>query len=303
MKHIQKVKSKLHPLRIWYNKYIKIPWLYHQTNKLQILNTIDTLQYILNHRCSVSRYGDGEFDVMTGGAGFFQKFHPILSKRLQEVLESNLPGHMIAIPLPLKDISSFRPAIPYNFWQLYVAGHWKSIKPYLRFDKLYLDTQFTRFYYERADRSFCAQYVNSLKAIWQDRDIIIVEGANTRSGIGNDLYDNARSVRRILCPSLNAFDKYDDILNNVTQIADKENIILISLGMTATVLAYDLAKLNLWALDLGHLDIEYEWFKMGATEKTAIKGKYVNECPDGHDFSSYNSPIYMSQIICDLSKR
>ena len=35
---------------------------------------------------------------------------------------------------------------------------------------------------------------------------------------------------------------------------------LIALGPTATILAYDLAEKGVQALDVGHIDIEYEWF-------------------------------------------
>lgn len=31
-------------------------------------------------------------------------------------------------------------------------------------------------------------------------------------GVGKDLYENAKSVKRIICPTNNAFDKYDEIL-------------------------------------------------------------------------------------------
>ena len=71
--------------------------------------------------------------------------------------------------------------------------------------------------------------------------------------------------------------------------------------MTATVLAYDLAKLGYWAIDLGHLDLEYEWFLSGKTERFAVKGKFTNEVTDGNLVDSCNDPVYKSQIICDLN--
>lgn len=36
--------------------------------RLKLLNSFDTLHYIIEHRCSVSRYGDGEFDMVWGGS-------------------------------------------------------------------------------------------------------------------------------------------------------------------------------------------------------------------------------------------
>ena len=52
---------------------------------------------------------------------------------------------------------------------------------------------------------------------------------------------------------------------------------LCALGMTSTVLAYDLAQIGIQCVDIGHLDIEYEWMKLGVLEKCVIEGKAVNE--------------------------
>ena len=95
-------------------------------------------------------------------------------------------------------------------------------------------------------------------------------------GIGNDLLDKAKSIKRILCPAENAFDKYEEILNNCLKF-QKDCLILIALGPTATVLAYDLGNKGYHALDIGHIDIEYEWYLKRAQRKIKIENKYVNE--------------------------
>ena len=45
---------------------------------------------------------------------------------------------------------------------------------------------------------------------------------------------------------------------------------------TATVLAYDLAKEGYWSIDVGHLDLEYEWYLKGEGY-SHISNKYNNE--------------------------
>ncbi len=134
------------------------------------------------------------------------------------------------------------------------------------------------------------------------RDIIFVEGEQSRLGMGNDLFGNANSVKRILCPSKNAFDKYDEILNATCKYADTDSLIIIALGQTATVLAKDLSEKGFQALDLGHVDIEYEWFKKGVCEKVVIEGKYVNEVPEGRSTCENDNveQEYKSQIIATL---
>ena len=47
---------------------------------------------------------------------------------------------------------------------------------------------------------------------------------------------------------------------NFVELLPKDKLFILALGPMATVLAYDLARLGYRALDLGHIDIEYEWF-------------------------------------------
>ena len=104
----------------------------------------------------------------------------------------------------------------------------------------------------------------------------MIEGEYSRLGVNNDLFVHVRSLKRILCPARDAFEKYDDIMCAARKYGSNK-LILIALGQTATVLSYDLAKLGYWAIDIGHVDIEYEWFLRGAKDKLPIAGKYVNE--------------------------
>ena len=54
-------------------------------------------------------------------------------------------------------------------------------------------------------------------------------------------------------------------------------IILIALGPTATVLAYEFCKNGYQALDIGHMDVEYEWYLLKAKRKIDLQYKSVNE--------------------------
>ncbi|MDP1491874.1 GT-D fold domain-containing glycosyltransferase, partial [Klebsiella pneumoniae] len=78
--------------------------------------------------------------------------------------------------------------------------------------------------------------------------------------------DGTKSVRRIICPSKNAFERYTQILNNVRSQATLINdaLVLVSLGPTATVLAFDLSEMGIQTVDIDHLDVEYNWYKMKA---------------------------------------
>ena len=76
----------------------------------------------------------------------------------------------------------------------------------------------------------------------------------------------------------------------------KNALVLSALGMTATVLCYDLAKLGYWAIDIGHVDIEYSWFRMGAKKKCPISVKAVNEINASPE-KECNAKVYRQSII------
>ncbi len=74
---------------------------------------------------------------------------------------------------------------------------------------------------------------------------------------------------------------------------------MIALGPTATVLAYDLAKSNYWAIDIGHVDVEYMWMLQKAKNKIPIKGRYVAEAAsnDDLDINIQEQEFYKNRII------
>lgn len=282
--------------------YVRIPLAHKQFERINILNSIDSIKYIIEHKCSVSRYGDGEFIMLLGG-GYddYQGADQKLAKRLKEVLVStDAPNHIVGLPMPLKHTIGLRPSSR-DFWDYFTLRKGVYLLPYLSTSRLYIDTQLSRFYIMYTDKSHCGNQLNLLKAIWNNQDVVIIEGTKSRTGIGNDLYDNVKSLSRILGPATDAFSMYDEMLEAVVKHVSKDNLILLSYGPTATILAYDLAKLGYWAIDIGHLDIEYEWFKMGAIDKVAINGKFTNEAEGGRLVKSNEDKEYLQQIIFDIT--
>ena len=255
-----------------------------------------TLNYIIKNKSSVSRYGDGELYLMNqkGKVGF-QRVDADLSERLVEVYKSELSNHIVAIPDIFNGLDKYIKRTRY-IWMSFLIKNHKDWNNFLLMDKEYHNAFITRPYYIFKDKSKSGNYFSKWKEVWHDRDIVIIEGDKSRLGVGNDLFDNAKSLQRITCPSENAFSKYDDILFEANKL-DKSRLILIALGPTATVLAHDLHKDGYQAIDIGHIDIEYEWYLLQATQKVKIKNKYINEVTDGNNVLDINDEEYLNQII------
>ena len=257
---------------------------------------------IIYENKSMVRFGDGEFAVMAGvNRQKFQRANPKLADRLMEVLQSDNQDVLLCIPNIYGDLSSYNAECRYNIRAYLTEEVRKQHYQWIDMDKVYYDAYVTRPYASYIDNMTGAPGLrfDEIKRIWDGRELLIVEGEKSRLGVGNDLFACAKSIVRILGPAENAFDRYEDLLTEVKK-QEKNKLVLIALGATATVLAYDLACMGYQALDIGHIDLEYEWYLAGLGKKTEIKTKYNNEVSGGDNVEDVNDPKYESQIIARI---
>lgn len=263
-------------------------------SSINILGISDSLQKIKCGHKSICRFGDGELSIICGKDIKFQKSTPECAKKLKDILKEEQKFCYIGIP---STINTFKD-LTYKsktFWIVNMLGYRSKWIQLLNPNMEYLAANVTRLYIDYEDKSKSKYYFKLMKNIWEKKDVVICEGEQTRMGIGNDLLDNCNSVKRIICPSENAFEKYFEILTVLKQ-KPKDSLILLALGPTATILAYELAKEGYTALDVGHLDIEYEWFLKNAVEKEKIDKKYVSEVTGGTSVEEIHDEKYFKQI-------
>lgn len=58
-----------------------------------------------------------------------------------------------------------------------------------------------------------------------------------------------------------------------------------------------MSKLGYRALDIGHIDIEYEWFLNNSKQKEPVKNKYIGEINGGDIVEDTNNLKYKKEII------
>lgn len=296
----QKIKYKI--LTNQYRKDYEKIVLDNSIKFQEIKSIFETLDKIKNYRASISRFGDGELRIIIN-ENFniaFQKNNKELAERLLKILNSNNENILICLPkiFKKKDIKYMTDGAK-NFWNQFLFDNILKLKNIISKDKIYYNSHISRPYmdFKNKNKRQISIHFNYIKEIIQNRNIIIVEGEKSRLGIGNDLFDGASSIRRILCPAINAFDRYHEILEETVKIISKDDLILIALGPTATVLSYDLALLGYQAIDIGHIDIEYEWFLQNNKEKVIIKNKYVNEVAEMFIEENFNDSKYKKEIV------
>lgn len=265
-----------------------------------IRSSKEAIDEIIQNKKSLVRFGDGEFATMEGQirAKFQTEVDTKLAQRLYEVLRNDEESVVTAI------------ADNYGNLDKYATNSQREIRAYMAPEvreshlrllapgKVYYNAYLSRPYamYADKDAEKMQEKFLRLRNLWEDRDCVFIEGEKTRMGVGNDLFDNARSIRRILAPAENAFGVYDTLLDTAKQ-CENDVLFLLALGPTATVLAYDLAMVGYQALDIGHLDLEYEWYLQGEGGRTAVPHKYNNEYPGGEQVTEIADAVYEGQII------
>lgn len=258
----------------------------------------ETVDEILINNRSISRFGDGEFDLILGRKCSLQDNDSRLAEMLESVLSETREDLLIGIPDVFGSFETREEGFKEIFRRNLTKGGRGRIYNLLNRNKVYYDSFVSRPYKPHMNLSEAKEHFELIKQIWKDRDTTIIEGAQSRLGIGNDLFSEAKSIERIICPVVNAFEKYDEILCEAKNIS-KDRLVLLALGPTATVLARDLAVCGYQAIDIGHIDVEYEWFLRG--EITAVEGKYVNEAPMGRIVSDEHVPKeYYDQIVARI---
>ena len=297
MKYISRIKYILY---IFYECIVHKKQVLNTFKKIHIKDNQHTLKYIIENHVSVSRFGDGEFALISGSDTDFQIFNTEIQHKLQLVLSSQENNHITCIPYIWKKPYT----IKYDAFEYRASWLCNNLEtkvlPHLKRGKTYYDSTFTRFYIDYRNDKNAKMVIPLLKQIWNNQNICFIEGEQSRLGVGNDLFDNAISISRILCPTTNAFYVYDQIIEKVKE-QPKDTLFLIALGMTATCLAYDLSQLGYWAIDIGHIDIEYEWYLMKAKKKVAIPNKYVAEISNHYTENNIHNDTYQSQIIAKIS--
>jgi len=256
----------------------------------------ETIDKILNDKVSICRFGDSEFLYLIEKRNLpYQKQEVRLREYFKKILKSTDPNILVGLPIGYYSHNNLKSSTK-RMWRAVISWTYPKLKNYLDLDKTYYNASMTRLYMDYEDTTHSGEWFKKVMQIWEDKEVLLIEGEKSRLGVGNDLFSRSQSVQRILGPAHNAFDRFDELLNFAKQ-HPKNKLILIAMGPTAKPLAYELALAGYQVIDIGNLDIEYEWFIKGVKKKTKIEGKYTSEAKGGRNVTDMADSLYENQII------
>lgn len=269
-------------------------WLHHAVpsgGTVRVHSVEETLDVLLYTDKSMVRFGDGEIVVLSGKNIFFQTASPEISEGLKRIIGYQYEDLIVTVPDIFQGLNMYVPASR-RFWKDHLLFFRKVYAAYCNPDRIYYNTSVSRGYITLEDKSPSGGWFRKFRQVFSGKKLVVVEGEPTHNGVGNDLFSYAASVERIVCPGRNAYSVRSQILQACCQY-EKDRLFLLSLGITAKGLAEELFLKGYRVLDIGNLDMEYEWYLNGALTKQPIpKHQIIGE--EANRMAGYGE--YLSQI-------
>jgi glycosyltransferase family protein len=296
-------------MNIWYSKAFAKPRLFakyflsslyplvirfYQMPK--VLSISDTIKILIENKGSIARFGDSEFLYIIEKIDLpYQRYDMKLANKLILILKNKNEKIYVGLPSGYYGLDNLIDE-SIHFWKAQITLIYPRLYKFITKESIYLNASMTRIYYEIKNKDESKYYFEIIRKIWDKRDVIIIEGEKSRLGVGNDLFENASSINRILGPAVNAFEKVDLLVSKAMEMP-KDSLFLIAMGPTAKVIAFELANCGRQAIDIGNIDIEYEWSKRNVTKKEKVIGKYTSEASGGRIVEDIYDEKYINQII------
>lgn len=226
----------------------------------KVLDMFETVKLLNNSNKSFCRFGDGEIALLHDKqGGVFQKYDPKLAALLQKALSSQLDDLLVGVFYYFFHL----PPQLLQRQQIFFSCNGRPLRhklqQYMLTDITYGDALVSMPYHLYESFDFNSYYMEIGK-LWEGKDIVMICGKTVFDKIKYNCFDSARSIEYIYGPRVNAFDKYDSLLEKALA-TDPAKIKFLILGQTATALAYDLCRHGHRAIDIGHLAKDYNSWK------------------------------------------
>lgn len=262
---------------------------------VKVMSKINTINLIKTRHLNVIRFGDGEFEIISGGRISYQNNNKTLAKELENILLApNDTKALVCVPGVFDGMVDYTDKSK-KYWLDCLRLRRKLVRKISKTNYVYGNSMISRPYMDFKNKEHAGEVFRNLKSIWNNKDILIVEGETTRSGIGNDLFNSAKRVSRIICPSHDAYGKKKEIEEKIL-LHKKDRLILLMLGPTAKVITKELGYIDNQILDIGHIDSEYEWYRHRFTEKKQLLNKETAEV-ESTKLQPVSDPKYYRQIV------
>ena len=190
---------------------------------------------------SIARFGDGEIALLDDGKSLRRMRWEVdepLTEELRQIIANPHPKCLIGIPTmdPAGD--------KYDNWQRHKSRYIKWLQPGRNYFSAFIS---------RPDCGTAwmenAEYANAVRSIWRGKHIALV--SEPYSKIRTDMKITGENVEHIDCPMYDAHKYRDEYEQTILDI--KPEIVILSAGPAATVLANRMAGHGIHTVDMGSI--------------------------------------------------
>jgi hypothetical protein len=209
-----------------------------------------TISKIINNNLSVSRFGDGELVYMHGYKHPWQKAEITLIEDLKKLLNESNNHLLVCIPDFLIDNRIKRAGINLDGWKSPKLALKASIKKNLCYGSAFVFRPLNKILF--APKTLI--HIKKLISYMNSRNVIYVGTKKT--------FKNFIKPKAVIddIPEINAYSVIGVLFDSIITTAEKyENpLVLVSCGITATVLCSELSKEGIQAIDIGSFFEQYK---------------------------------------------
>lgn len=260
---------------------IKTKFMWKKIKVPKIKSDMETIEELVNSKKSIIRMGDGEVNMMLGGSSLFEKANPQITKIFNEIFYKDIPNLLTGTRYDMFRMNTnfLHPKISVYRYK-YLLKNYKKMENLYNYNKTYYSACFIYPYiiYEEWNHD---RYFDSLRKIWNNKNIVVITGDRVFKKIKYNIFDNAKNIKYIYGPNSGAYEKYNELINLIKQ-EDKNNILIYALGPCGKLLAYETFKIGYRVLDLGHLIKDYDFYKRRyeMTQKEFCEAFRTHNLPD-----------------------
>ena len=227
----------------------------------RILTIEETREYIQNNHCSLVRLGDAEIELAMkrSSPNTLSLYYPRLADQLHKILRAGSSQKVLVCTNSIPIAGGYG-----SDWMTY---YYLCLFNYRRMHEFY---NYSAVYGNAlAFRITSSADVVLFKRLWDGKKVLFVVSKHGDFEFENDLFCNIKDKAYVYGPESGAHGEYDSILSRCLKF-DKDWLIYLALGATATVLAWELTAHGYLAMDLGKLDASYRHMKAGTDIRKGI---------------------------------
>lgn len=221
-----------------------------------VLSEDETLDRVIAGE-SIARFGDGEFNLIFEGLCKTQRYEAPIGASLKAILSK---GNCL-VGIPRQGIGPKA-----KFWQRYNGSPIIKLLKKDVYGSAFITRPDSAPWIDRDD------YWDKVRSLWDGKRVTLVRGSV--KSLTGEMLKGAKAVNEIVCPNKNAYSGYQGIID---KIAD-DRIVLLCLGATATIMAYELSLRGQQAVDLGHVGMFLGKHERGESMEVTEADRSVDRC-------------------------